>query len=495
MSYAALEERFRKIAGLDHALGILDWDQAVVMPTGSAVERGTALGTLAGIRHQLLTSQEAKLELDAASKEELKPWQQANIREIHRMITRASVLDASLVEESTMAERATEMSWRRAKAENNFKDFAPQFSRLLELKRTAANALAKEFSVSPYEALLDEYETGAKVTELDAFFSTLRESLPEITRVATKKQEQNRLPELPARQFSTGDQKALGEKLMTALGFDFNRGRLDTSHHPFCGGAQGDVRITTRYNESAFESALMGVLHETGHALYEFGLPLEWSTQPVGKARSLGVHESQSLLYEMQLCRSESFLKYAAPIIAESFGTDKNDPRFAMKRLHQNAIQVAPGFIRVDADELHYPLHIVLRYTIEKELIGGKLEVADLPERWNELSQELLGLTTTGRDDLGCLQDIHWPSGSFGYFPVYTLGAAMAAQFFAKFKEETPSFEHEAQLGNFSQLKLWLEQKVWSKASLLSTPELLLQATGSELDPSVYLRHLKQRYC
>ena len=214
---------------------------------------------------------------------------------------------------------------------------------------------------------------------------------------------------------------------MAQMGFDFERGRLDESAHPFCGGVPDDIRLTARYEAADVTSGLMAILHETGHALYNAGLPRVWRHQPVGEARGYAVHESQSLLVEMQVCRSPAFLHYLAPLLAETFGRD--DPALSADNLYRRAIHVERGFIRVDADEVTYPLHVILRYRLEKALLEGDLEVADLPGAWNEGMRELLGLTPPD-DRVGCLQDIHWSVGAIGYFPCYTLGALMAAQLF-----------------------------------------------------------------
>jgi carboxypeptidase Taq len=278
---------------------------------------------------------------------------------------------------------------------------------------------------------------------------------------------------------------------MAALGYDFERGRLDISTHPFCGGADNDVRITTRYDEADFTKALMGVLHETGHALYEQGRPQGYMNQPVGAARGMSLHESQSLLMEMQACRSRQFLAFAAPLMRESFGG--SGPAWEAEAMWRRYTRVEPGFIRVDADEVTYPAHVILRYRLEKALIADAVPLAELPAAWNEGMKSLLGVTVPD-DRLGCLQDIHWPSGGWGYFPTYTLGAMTAAQIFDAACQAEPGILPGIGKGDFGPLVGWLRAHIHGKGSLLPTDDLLTEATGRPLDAAVFKAHLRRRY-
>jgi carboxypeptidase Taq len=278
---------------------------------------------------------------------------------------------------------------------------------------------------------------------------------------------------------------------MAAIGFDFDHGRLDTSLHPFCGGVPDDVRITTRYDETDFSRTLMGVLHETGHALYERGLPMAWRRQPVGVARGMSVHESQSLLIEMQVCRGRPFLEFAAPLFREAFG--QGGSAWHAENLYRRATRVERGFIRVDADEVTYPAHVILRYRLERALIAGDLAVGDLPAAWNEGMKTLLGVVPPD-DRRGCLQDIHWYDGAWGYFPTYTLGAMTAAQFFAAVSKALPDLPAAIRQGEFAPLVGWLRREVHGRASLLETDDLLVAATGRTLDPAVFKAHLEAKY-
>ncbi|MBX6323852.1 MAG: carboxypeptidase M32, partial [Rhodospirillaceae bacterium] len=315
--------------------------------------------------------------------------------------------------------------------------------------------------------------------------------LPDLIDRAVAAQAAQPAPLRPTGPFPREAQRALGETVMRALGFDFEHGRLDVSLHPFCGGVAEDVRITTRYDEADFASALMGVIHETGHALYERGLPAAWRRQPVGQARSMSVHESQSLFWEMQVARSRPFLAWLAPHLARTFGADTG--AWTPDNLHRLWTRVRPGFIRVEADEATYPAHVILRYRLEKAMVVGDLEVRDLPAAWNEGMHAMLGLVPPS-DREGCLQDIHWFDGAWGYFPTYTLGAIAAAQLFEAAARALPDLAGLIERGEFAPLREWLGEAVHARAASLPTRDLLIAATGRPLDPAVFRRHLEARY-
>jgi carboxypeptidase Taq len=279
--------------------------------------------------------------------------------------------------------------------------------------------------------------------------------------------------------------------LMEHIGFDFDHGRLDISLHPFCGGVPDDVRITTRYFEHDFAQSLMGVLHETGHAMYERNLPAAWRLQPVGEARGMAMHESQSLLVEMQVCRGPEFLGFAAPLMRDAFSGE--GAAWDTRNLSRLYTKVEPGFIRVDADEVTYPAHVILRYRLERALIAGDMRIADIPTAWNEGMEELLGITPPS-DREGCLQDIHWFHGSFGYFPTYTMGALAAAQIFAAATKAEPGIKPAISRGDFAPLMRWLAANIHGRASIGSTDDILTEATGAPLGTAAFKTHLEARY-
>lgn len=494
-AYAGLKNRFRRAALIGDALGILDWDQATTMPEGSAAGRAEQIAVLSVMRHELVADPRvsddiarAKTDFDANPAGD---WDRANLREMERAHVNATAVPGDLVEASARANAVCELQWRQARADNDYPSLIPALGEVLELVRRTADAKSEALSLTPYDALLDGFEPGTRVTRLDALFDELAGFLPGFIQEVLERQKSRPAPVLPEGPFAIPEQRELAANLMRVLGFDFESGRLDISHHPFCGGATGDVRITTRYNEDDFTESLMGVLHETGHALYEIGLPDDWRFQPVGGALGMGIHESQSLLVEMQVSRSRPFLTFALPLMRSVLGG--KGPAWEVENLYRLYTRVEPDFIRVEADEATYPLHIILRYRLERALLAGDLDLVDLPGAWNEAMTELLGITPPD-DRLGCLQDIHWPSGAFGYFPTYTLGAMAAAQFYRAARRDLPGLEEDIAGGELGNLVAWLRQHVHGQGSCHTADELLTRATGEPLNPDIFLGHLKARY-
>jgi carboxypeptidase Taq len=293
--------------------------------------------------------------------------------------------------------------------------------------------------------------------------------------------------------FAIDKQKALGLAVMEAVGFDFQHGRLDVSHHPFCGGVPSDVRMTTRYVTGEFLSSLMGIIHETGHGLYEQGLPSEWSNWAIGSARGMAIHESQSLFMEKQVGRSAEFWEWAMPLVRQHLG-EESIAGWDLEDVLAHVHEVQAGLIRVDADEATYPLHVILRYEIESGLIDGTIAPKDVPEIWHAKMSEYLGLSTRDNYKDGPMQDVHWPGGAFGYFPSYTLGAMIAAQLWAALERDHPSAREDMRNGQFVAINDWRREKIWKQASRWSTPELLVKATGEKLNGQHFEDHLKRRY-
>jgi carboxypeptidase Taq len=471
---------------------VLHWDLATQMPEGGAAARSEQLAGLKLVCHEIITDAAMPDLLDgAAAQNDLDPWQRANLKEMRRSWLHAGSIAADLVEASSKASSACEMAWRVARPANDFAAVLPTLQRVLDRTREVAALKAARLGKTPYDALLDQYEPDGSEAAIDAVFEPLARSLPALIDGAIAAQARRPAPVPPAGPFPIAAQREAAVKLMTRLGFDFDHGRLDISLHPFCGGTPDDVRITTRYDEDDFRRALMGVLHETGHALYERGLPEAWRRQPVGKARGMGLHESQSLLVEMQVCRSRAFHDYVAPILRETFG--RSGPEWEPENLYRLNTRVERSLIRVDADEVTYPAHVILRYRLERALLKGDLALADLPAAWNDAMRELIGLAPPD-DRQGCLQDIHWYDGAFGYFPTYTLGAMTAAHLFDAAKRADPAIEPGIGRGEFAPLFAWLRAQVHGKASSLSTQEIIVQATGKPLDAAIFERHLRARY-
>jgi len=345
-------------------------------------------------------------------------------------------------------------------------------------------------NLSPYDALLDSYDPGMRNAFIVPFFADLTLWLPAFVGEAIEAQKSHPILPLTA-SIPIAQQEQLGRQMMETLGFDSTRGRIDVSAHPFCGGAPGDCRITTRYKEDRFTDALYGVLHETGHALYEQGLPAEWRGLPVGDARGMSMHESQSLFIEMQLCRSPAFFAFLLPKLKAQFAV--SGPAWELPNVQRALTQVERSFIRVNADEVTYPLHVILRWELEQKLLSGDLSAEELPGAWADKMQEYLGITPPDHAH-GCLQDIHWPEGMFGYFPTYTLGAMTAAQLMATARRALPDLDVQVTKGQLGPLVAWLRENVHRHGSMVSTPQLIEQATGQALNPAIYQAHLKQRY-
>ncbi len=492
-AYGELERRFHRWTALKDGRAVLEWDQACMMPEGGAEARAEQMAALDVVCHGMLADPVMGDLLNQAGGEakSLDPWQRANLSEMRRLRAHATALDPGLVEALAKASGRAEAVWRKARPAGDYALAKPVLETLLSLVRQADAAKADALGVSPYEALIDEFEPGLRVVEIDRLFDGLAGFLPGLREAALARQAKRPAPLRARGPFPEAAQQALGRKLMQVLGFDFDHGRFDTSLHPFCGGVAEDVRITTRYSEDDFVPALMGILHETGHALYERGRPALWRYQPVGFARGMAVHESQSLLMEMQVCRGPEFLSFLAPLLAKAFGGESE--AYAPDNLARLYTHVAPGFIRVDADEVCYPSHVILRYRLEKALIAGDLSLVDLPGAWNDGMKELLGLTPPSERE-GCLQDIHWFVGAWGYFPTYTLGAMTAAQLYDAAKRARPEIPSSIGRGDFAPLLAWLSEQVHGQASRWSSTELIERATGRPLDPAIFKAHLERRY-
>jgi carboxypeptidase Taq len=492
-AYRRLEARFRRYSTLGDALAMLQWDSAVMMPRASGEVRAGQLAALKRTRHDLLTADDMADLLDGAAADTVDdPWRIANLREMRRVWVHQGAIDGDLLEAASHAEARCEMMWRAARPARDFAAVAPALEQVVALQRRIAEAKAAALGCAPYEALMDQFEPGARIARIDALFDDLAGFLPDFLAAVLERQAREAPPVALSGPFPLAAQRALGERLMTTLGFDFARGRLDVSVHPFCGGVPGDIRITTRYEADDFTQALMGILHETGHALYEAGLPEAWRHQPVGAARGMAAHESQSLLMEMQTCRGRAFIDFAAPLMRAAFAG--SGPGWEADNLYRLHTTVAPGPIRVDADEVSYPAHVILRYRLEQALLDGELAVADLPIAWNEAMEALLGLRPAD-DAEGCLQDIHWFDGAFGYFPTYTLGALAAAQLFAAALAVRPGIPAAIAAGDFAPLVGWLRDNVHARASLAPTTDaLLVEATGAALGSAAFKAHLTARY-
>ena len=489
-AYQALCARHVRMHRLSHLHSIASWDQSANMPPKGNEARSLALAEMGGLLHQLATEPELKGLLEAAAQEDLDEVERANLREMQRAWRASNALPQSLVEAKSLANSRCEHAWRSQRPANDWAGYAENLREVVRLAREEARCLAAVTGLAPYDALMDQYEPGMRSAEVDRVFGDLRQWLPGLIREVLERQSHEAVirPEPP---FALAAQKALGHDAMHLMGFDFEAGRLDESAHPFCGGVPEDVRMTTRYREDDFLPSLMGTIHETGHGRYEQNLRREWLGLPIANARSMGLHESQSLSFEMQLGSHPGFAGLLRPLLLKHLG---DQPAFEVGNLHRLLTRVKPGYIRVDADEVTYPAHVILRYEIERPLIDGQIEVEDIPALWDAKMQELLGLDTRGNFSDGPMQDVHWGAGLFGYFPCYTLGAMYAAQFFAAMRRETPDLDARIARGELGLVFDWLRSRIWNEGSRWETPDLVRRASGEPLNPAHFQAHLRARY-
>ena len=488
--YDDLASHHTRLHHYQHLASIAWWDQAANMPPKGNEARAASLAELAALMHGLRTDKTLSERIARAEQESLSEHQRANLREIRRDWHNANALPTELVQRRQIATSRCEHAWRSLRPANDWNGFLVQWKPVLAIAREEAALLSRQSGLGKYDALMDRYEPGMTCATVDRVFGEVRQWLPGlIERVVAR---QLREPVIEAKgPFALEAQRSLCQQTVKRLGFDFEAGRLDASTHPFSGGVPEDVRMTTRYNEAHFLQALMGTVHETGHGRYEQNRPRAWLGQPVSEARSMAIHESQSLSFEMQLGGHPGFAAVLSPMLAEAFGAQ---PAFEPDNLHRMLTRVHRGLIRVDADEVTYPAHVILRYEIERALIEGEIEAEDVPAQWDAKMAELLGQDTRGNFKDGPLQDVHWPESLFGYFPCYSLGAMYAAQWFATMRRATPDLDARISRGDWTPVFDWLRDNIWSQASRWTTDELAIRASGEVLNPAHFKAHLESRY-
>ena len=488
--YDALAAHHLRLHRLAHLAALAHWDQAANMPPKATEARGAALAEMAALLHRMATDAALAEQMRRAAGEPLDDAQRANLREMQREYRLATALPASLVQRAQLAASRCEHAWRRQRPANDWAGFLPNLREVLAIAREQAARLADQTGASKYDALMERFEPGMTSAEVDRLFGELRQWLPGLIQRVLDRQSREPVRR-PVGPFAVDAQRRLCEQVMRRLGFDFDAGRLDVSTHPFCGGVPEDVRMTTRFDERDFLGSLMGTIHETGHGRYEQNLPRDWLGQPLAQARSMAIHESQSLAFEMQLGAHPGFVRQLAPLVADSFGMQD---AFEADNLQRLLTRAKPGSIRVDADEVTYPAHIVVRYEIERALIEGDIEADDVPALWDAKMMELLGVDTRGNYRDGPMQDVHWAEGLFGYFPCYTLGAMYAAQWFAAMRRDTPDLDARIAAGDLQPVFDWLGSRIWTQGSRWSTDELARRASGEALNPAHLRAHLEARY-
>jgi len=493
MSLDKLKIRLADIANINHAASVLGWDQRTYMPPAGAGARASQLGTLAKIGHDLFVSAETQDLLAAAeagAKGLAKDADDARLLvNARRQMTKQTKVPTALIVAITETTTLTEEKWVVTRKENDFAGLAPWLGKVFDLKREYAQAIGYKARI--YDALLDDFELGMTADVLDPLFEQLKAAtVPLVAEIAAN---QNKVSDdILKRPVSEAQQEAFGVAVLKDCGYDFNRGRLDRSTHPFCTNFScNDVRITTRYDLEWMPGSLFGCLHEMGHALYEMGISEAYEGTPLAGGVSLGVHESQSRLWENLVGRSKGFWRHYFPKLQKAFAPTFND--VTLEGFYKAINAAAPSLIRVEADEVTYNLHIILRYEMEQEILERKLSIADAPGRWNEKMQKYLGLTPP-TDREGILQDIHWPGGGIGYFPTYTLGNILATQLFEAAGRAMPGLEGDIAGANFAGLRKWLEENVHVHGSKYPPGELIQRATGSPLRVEPYLAYLKGKY-
>ncbi len=478
----------KKLSNVKAAVSLLEWDQETYMPSGSSQHRGEQITILDSISHELLTSKNAEeicrkfKELDLAS--DRKDYRILKVFAREHEI--AMKIPSKLVEDLSRSKSMGLKSWKRAKSDKDFKIFAGDLSNIVSLMKEYAECIG--YNDSPYDALLEEYEPGMVSKKLDIIFANLKKGLQRLLE-SVNNSNTSFNEELLKSHYPKDKQIRLSKIISSQLGFDYSYGRLDISVHPFSLGITGkDVRITTRINEENFIPCLMSTIHETGHGLYEQGIDFELYETPAAEGASLGIHESQSQIWEKIIGRTPEFSLYLLPLLKENFqnqftGIDSEE-------LFKVFNIIKPSSIRTEADELTYDLHIILRYEIEKDLIEGNLEVNDIPGLWNTKMRHYLGITPED-DSEGCLQDIHWSFGAFGYFPTYTLGKIYAAMFWHRMQIELPNIKSQIRNGQFSVARNWLKDKIHSHGKLYEPAELVKMVTGKELSSTDFLNYLE----
>ncbi len=480
--------RVRDLYRYDAIQGHLGWDQETKMPPKGAGARGEILAWIATQSHNLLTDPKLGELISTLEENDCDSWLTANVKEMRRKFDEASKLPAEFVSEFTKTRSQALVAWKEARENNDFDNFAPYLEKLIQMTNQKIEYLGCD--TTPYDVLLDEYEIGMKVEDYDPLFSGLKQRLVPLLHSIMKSE--TVVPTLPEGiRFSADEQEEFCLKVSRRMGFDFDAGRMDRSTHPFCAGLwPSDTRITTRFDEADPFSCLYAVMHESGHGLYEQGLPSEHSYTPVGRAVSLGVHESQSRFWENQIGRTSAFWKVVLPWFKEHF---PECPDWDEEQLDLVANEVKPDFIRVEADEITYNLHIMLRYEIEKKIFNEGLPVHKIPETWNLMFEEWFGIKPPN-DTLGCLQDIHWSMGAFGYFPTYTLGNLYAAQLLDAMSKDLGDINQIIESGKWDSMLEWLREKVHSQGSVMTPSELIESATGHPPSPEPFLAYVEEKY-
>jgi carboxypeptidase Taq len=492
--YQQLIQHLRRTALLKSCASVLSWDEQTYLPPKGGEFRAEQLALLAGLAHEQATDPRVGAWLTELADENALGGPDsvaaANVREARRHYHRATRLPRRLVEELSRVTTLAQQAWVQARKARSFPSFRPWLEQVVALKREEAEAVGYGDGI-PYDALLDEFEPGMTSAQVADVFDPLRDRLVSL---AAEIRDSRRQPDVSilSRHYPLDRQRELSLAAAAAIGFDLEAGRLDVAAHPFCSGiGPGDCRLTTRYDEHHFPGAFFGTLHEAGHGLYEQGLPPEHFGTAAGETASLGIHESQSRLWENLVGRSRAFWEFFYPRAQTTFPQALGD--VPLDDFHRAINAVRPSWIRVEADEVTYNLHIMLRFDLERPLVAGDLTPADVPAAWNETFQQYFGLTPPD-DALGCLQDVHWSAGLIGYFPTYALGNMYAAQFLEAARQELGDLEALFARGEFAPLLEWLRREIHRRGQTFRAARLVELVTGRPLSAEPLLRHLHARF-
>ena len=488
-SIQALLNKQQKQQDLGSVLSLLDWDEQVNLPPESSDQRARQMATLSEMHHNLLSDPtiEPLLQELEGDWEQLSLQEQAITKHTRKDYDRATRLPAEYVAEKAILDSQAYHAWVEAREKDDFAAFAPFLKRQVEMSKRGAELIGH--GDNPYDYQIDLFDPGMDAETIEGLFTRLKVELVPLARSILASGIRAKTEHL--RGFSVEKQKNFLKEVTATLGFNYRRGRIDVAVHPFCSGNAVDTRMTTRFNEDVPLDSLFSSIHETGHGLYEQGLPSDQLHNALGQAVGMGIHESQSRLWENQVSRSREFWKFFEPKYREAFPEQLAELSSEDLYLAVNAITLCP--IRVDSDEVTYNLHIILRFEIEKKLFNGELDVDDLPETWNNLSQEIIGLTPPSNRE-GVLQDVHWSGGMFGYFPSYCLGNMIAAQLWYQVLDDMPDLSGDFAQGNFDRLLSWLRENIHRHGKQFDTQDLVQRVTGEQINPDFLIRYLKDRY-
>jgi carboxypeptidase Taq len=487
-NYEDFEDRARTLQGLGDVKELLHWDQQVMMPEKGIKARSMQNSKIAKIYHQKITSDVLSDLFQELDQDELDLEERANVREVKREHERASKVPEELQEKISKKQSTAVNKWEEAREQDDFSLVEDELKEIVELKRRYAESI--DSGKEPYRVLFEDYEPYISYDRMEKILDRLKQSLTEIVDKIEDADDVGQ--DVFEGEFPEEEQMSISRQVVDQMGYDWSRGRLDVSEHPFTLGNQFDCRITTRFDEENLAESLGATVHECGHALYELGLPQDLYGLPAGSSRDLSIHESQSRMWENHVFKSKSFLRYLLPELKEVFPDQFEDIDVGDAYRSLNRVD-SDNLIRINADEITYHLHIVVRFELERALINGELEVDELPSAWNDKYEQYLGVRPDS-DSKGVLQDIHWYQGSIGYFPTYSLGSVLSAQFYSKADEEIDNLEEKIASGELQPLRDWLKESIHQKGCLYKTEELVENVTGEKPTADFFLDYIEEKF-